>query len=127
MEEIPNIELECAGFVIVHEDNLTSKEIGASPRVVAIGSGTKCATGDQLICDGLVVHDSHAKVVARRSLIRWLYSQLERADRNDYIAVHNTKGSIKPFGLRPFKLWFYTSQTPCGDSAVYSLEKKRTT
>eukprot|EP00537_Pseudo-nitzschia_pungens_P006514 CAMPEP_0172361746 /NCGR_PEP_ID=MMETSP1060-20121228/5533_1 /TAXON_ID=37318 /ORGANISM="Pseudo-nitzschia pungens, Strain cf. cingulata" /LENGTH=623 /DNA_ID=CAMNT_0013084109 /DNA_START=364 /DNA_END=2235 /DNA_ORIENTATION=+ len=91
------------------------------PRVVAIGSGTKFAAGDKLTCDGTVVHDSHAEVIARRSLIRWLYSQLQNAGGVESIVEQNDKGSDKAFGLPSrFYLWFYTSQTPCGDSAVYS-------
>ena len=111
-----------AGF-IVQEDSPSTK-MSASARVVALGSGTKCIGGDQLSCDGMVVQDSHAEVVARRSLVRWLYYQIQRAGQNDSLAVRNTQKSGKPFRLKPFKLFFYTSQTPCGDSAVYSYGKK---
>ena len=103
-----------AGFIL--KENISSLD---TPRVVAIGSGTKCVGGDKIRCDGLVVHDSHAEVVARRSLIRWLHSQLKHAGENDSFAIH-TPTSDKPFLLRAFDFWFYTSQTPCGDSAVYS-------
>jgi double-stranded RNA-specific adenosine deaminase len=113
-----------AGF-IMQENPFTSKA-STRVRVVALGSGTKCVGGDQLSCSGRTVHDSHAEVVARRSLIRWLYSQLHRADKKDSVAIRNEQpGCDKPFQLRPFKLWFYTSQTPCGDSAVYSHGKEQ--
>lgn len=107
-----------AGFIVC--EHLSTSKIIKSARVVAIGSGTKCLGGDKLQCDGLVINNSHAEVVAHRSLVRWLYSQLQRAGQDDSIATRNTK----PFRLRSFDLWFYTSQTPCGDSAVYSYKNK---
>jgi double-stranded RNA-specific adenosine deaminase len=107
-----------AGFIL--REKKSNLNTSTSLRIVAIGSGTKYLGGDKLSYDGLVVHDSHAEVVARRSLICWLYSQLEQAGRNDSVAIRNQLGSDKPFRLRALDLWFYTSQTPCGDSAVYS-------
>eukprot|EP00976_Prorocentrum_cordatum_P112740 1195583-Prorocentrum_minimum.AAC.8 len=41
-------------------------------------AGSRCAHGDCLSLEGRVVQDSHAEVVARRSLVRWLYHQVGR-------------------------------------------------
>ena len=48
--------------------------------VVALGVGTKflaptIATADS--ADGKCIRDSHGEVLARRSLLRWLYAQLD--------------------------------------------------
>mmetsp|Transcript_3053 Transcript_3053/g.6994 ORF Transcript_3053/g.6994 Transcript_3053/m.6994 type:complete len:636 (-) Transcript_3053:216-2123(-) len=110
-----------AGFVVQEYKSTVASVANSRIRVVAIGSGSKCVIGDQLSYDGLVVHDSHAEVVARRSFIRWLYYQLGRAGQKNSLAVLNgNREGGKPFRFAPFDLWFYTSQTPCGDSAVYT-------
>lgn len=38
--------------------------------VVALGTGNTCVTGDALSLNGRVMNDSHAEVVARRSLLK---------------------------------------------------------
>lgn len=105
-----------AGFVV------RNIQTGNNIRVVAIGTGTKCLLGDKLSLEGAVIHDSHAEIVARRSLIRWLYSQLSNADTIDSIARRTTNNTecAPLFELRPLELWLYVSQSPCGDATVFS-------
>ena len=46
---------------------ITGEELG---EVVALGTGNTCVAGDALSLDGRVLNDSHAEVVARRSLLK---------------------------------------------------------
>jgi DNA-binding CsgD family transcriptional regulator len=110
----PNRREVVAGFIIRIPD-------GSSPRVVALGSGSKILGGDQFSLKGRVVHDSHAEIVARRGLIRWLYHQIATAGTNGSLAVlRDANGGRRLFELLPFDLWLYISLAPCGDSAIFS-------
>ena len=54
-------------------------EDGASLRVLSLGTGSKCVGRDTLRAGeatGGLVRDTHAEVIARRSLLRVLYSEL---------------------------------------------------
>ena len=46
-------------------------------QVICVSTGTKCINGEYMSDRGLALNDCHAEIVARRSLIRFLYSQLE--------------------------------------------------
>ena len=105
-----------AGF-IVRESNADPNKF--QPRVVAIGSGTAIAAGDKYSLRGSVVHDCHAEIVARRSLLRWLYHQIEHSGMSDSFIQESVDGSTR-YVLKPFDLWLYISQAPCGDAAVFS-------
>ena len=76
---------------------------------------------------GLTVHDSHAEIVARRSLLRWLYLQLKAAKsgQESFAIFNKSKKDELPFTLKPFDLWLYVSQAPCGDGAVFSRADMR--
>ena len=89
---------------------------------VAIGSGTRCITGDQMSLEGLVVNDSHAEVVARKSLMRFLYRQLTAELRGCPDTIF-TASADNPtlFRVRDnFKFHLYISTAPCGDGAQFS-------
>lgn len=105
--------LVLAGFVL--------REKNDEPRVIAIGTGNKMLTGNNFSLEGKTINDSHAEVVARRSLLRWLYKQQETAGSEGPFGVPRTCSKDElPFNLLPFELWLYISQAPCGDAAVFS-------
>ena len=116
----------------------------AAQQVVALGSGSTILRGDQLSLEGQRVQDCHAEVVARRSLLRWLYSQIEAAAADaggpptqpagssaaagpspsqleGGAVVPSPVGSTRPYRLRQgLELWLYISCAPCGDAALFS-------
>ncbi|XP_060040482.1 double-stranded RNA-specific editase 1 isoform X4 [Erinaceus europaeus] len=46
-------------------------------RVVSVCTGTKCINGEYMSDRGLALNDCHAEIIARRALLRFLYTQLE--------------------------------------------------
>ena len=46
-------------------------------QVICVATGTKCINGEYMSDRGLALNDCHAEIVARRSLVRFLYGQLE--------------------------------------------------
>ena len=96
------------------------KEYGDGGRVVALGSGNRCITGERLSLEGKTVNDSHAEIICRRSFIRFLYSELER--------FYDGEGSIFEIGGMKNKakikdgvlFHLYISTAPCGDGALFT-------
>ena len=102
-----------AGFVLT----LPSAE----PRVVALGTGTKCLTAAQVGADaaGSCLHDTHAEVCARRSLLLYLMREIERCASDTTAVVQPAAGGCG-YELRPgVELHMYSSAPPCGDAAVF--------
>ena len=93
--------------------------------VVALGTGTKCIAGDCMSDSGLAVNDTHAEVVARRSLMRFLYAQLNlvvagQADSSVLERANSGKYKLKP-GV---SFHMYVSTAPCGDARVFSPQDR---
>ncbi|MCL7027018.1 hypothetical protein MKW94_020846 [Papaver nudicaule] len=108
--------------------------------VVSLGTGTKCLGKSLLSPRGDLVNDSHAEVIARRSLIRFFYGEVERLSKihykrrfksrskellqeDDDNVAENTLFDLDSdcegkFRMRPgWKLHLYISQLPCGDAS----------
>ncbi|KAI4364740.1 hypothetical protein MLD38_020795 [Melastoma candidum] len=108
--------------------------------VVAIGTGTKCVGGSSRSCRGDVVNDSHAEIIARRALMRYFYSEIQRlknsipkcGNGDAGVAEISTCGGCSTVLNSPiemvledagkgryrmrsgWKLHLYISQLPCG-------------
>ncbi|CAA7026108.1 unnamed protein product [Microthlaspi erraticum] len=120
------------------------------PEVIALGTGTKCVSRSLLSPRGDIVNDSHAEVVARRALMRFFYSEIQRMrgasdkrkccnngakrQRNDgetsSILLEldpSCPGDVKYQLKSGCHLHLYISQLPCGyastSSPLYALKK----
>lgn len=116
------------------------------PKVIALGTGTKCVSGSLLSPRGDIVNDSHAEVVARRALIRFFYSEIQRmqltsgksneakrqridSETSSILesADSSCPGEVKYKLKSGCLLHLYISQLPCGyastSSPLYALKK----
>ncbi|XP_067844105.1 double-stranded RNA-specific editase 1-like isoform X2 [Heptranchias perlo] len=93
-------------------------------QVICVSTGTKCINGEYMSDRGLALNDCHAEIVARRSLIRFLYSQMEchlsnkTEDHHKSIFVRYEGGGFKIKDNVQFHL--YISTSPCGDARIFS-------
>ncbi|EKX38979.1 hypothetical protein GUITHDRAFT_165055, partial [Guillardia theta CCMP2712] len=88
--------------------------------VVSLGTGTKIAAREYVLEDaeGRVVRDSHAEVLARRALQRYLYREIQKYPdgSGSIFEFHNVSSR---FVLRAsLTLHLYTSSQPCGNATL---------
>ncbi|KAM6222376.1 double-stranded RNA-specific editase 1 isoform 2-T2 [Rhynchocyon petersi] len=92
-------------------------------RVISVSTGTKCINGEYMSDRGLALNDCHAEIISRRSLLRFLYTQLElylnsREDKKRSIFQKSERGGFKLKENVQFHL--YISTSPCGDARIFS-------
>ncbi|KAJ6638122.1 Double-stranded RNA-specific editase Adar [Pseudolycoriella hygida] len=105
-----------AGIVMTTEDG-TSLE---NAKVVSIGTGTRCMYNVKEDDQGLVLHDMHAEVLARRNFVRFLFDQLKQLeDKKSSIFLSNGKEIQLKEGIG---FHMYINAIPCGDARVFSLK-----
>ena len=86
--------------------------------VVALGAGCRCLmAADEEENSGKMIHDSHAVVMARRALVKFLYSQVARAYSNSDSVFVTVGGKLQLHSSLSVHL--YVSTVPCGDARVF--------
>ncbi|KAK3194814.1 hypothetical protein Dsin_026124 [Dipteronia sinensis] len=101
--------------------------------VVSLGTGTKCIGRSLLSPRGDIVNDSHAEIIARRALLRFFYTEIQRLadslNEHKYSdGIQNSLFELYPIGpgqrkyrLRAgWQLHLYISQLPCGVASLSS-------
>ena len=90
------------------------------PTVVAIGTGTKTLTGNNLNSSGTGIYDSHGEIISRRGLKRFFYHELRKhvTDEGDHsIFARRDKG----FALRDnIRFHLYINTATCGDARIFN-------
>ncbi|XP_048874656.1 double-stranded RNA-specific editase 1-like isoform X4 [Brienomyrus brachyistius] len=94
-------------------------------QVICISTGTKCINGEYMSDRGLALNDCHAEIIARRSLIRFLYSQLEpflshnKKEEQQRSIFSRCEG--RGYQLKEnVQFHLYISTSPCGDARIFS-------
>lgn len=89
--------------------------------VISLGTGTKFINGEYISDQGLALNDCHGEIIARRSFLRFLYSQLELcAEGYEEDSIFEKKESGL-YGLRDnVEFHLYINTSPCGDARIFS-------
>lgn len=92
-------------------------------RVVSLGAGNRCITGQRISLEGKKVNDSHAEIVARRGLMRVFYKELSKCFAGkDSIFIR--KRNVPKICLKDgVTFHLYISTAPCGDGALFSVRE----
>ncbi|XP_027865755.1 double-stranded RNA-specific editase 1a [Xiphophorus couchianus] len=94
-------------------------------QVICVSTGTKCINGEYMSDRGLALNDCHAEIIARRSLIRFLYSQLEHFlspnEEDHHKSIFTCCDNKQGFRLNEnVQFHLYISTSPCGDARIFS-------
>ena len=89
-------------------------------RVVSLGTGNRCITGERMSLEGRKVNDSHAEIVARRGLLRLLYKEARRFFAGEASIFAKQPNARRLSLRRGVSFHLYISTAPCGDGALFS-------
>ncbi|VDI49292.1 double stranded RNA-specific editase B [Mytilus galloprovincialis] len=101
-----------------------------STQVICVTTGTKCINGEFISEKGQSVNDCHAEILARRSLLNFLYFELAK-----YLSPIQGNLDTSVFDKREnggfrlkegIKFHLYISTAPCGDSRIFSPHEAKT-
>ncbi|XP_016939115.4 double-stranded RNA-specific editase Adar isoform X6 [Drosophila suzukii] len=71
-----------AGIVMTENMNF------CEAKVISVSTGTKCVSGEHMSVNGAVLNDSHAEIVSRRCLLKFLYAQLDLQCNQEKLAAN---------------------------------------
>lgn len=109
-----------AAFVAAIKSSTSPNSV--SFEVLSLATGTKCASEDDLDAHGVVLHDSHAEVLARRGLVRYLADSWQRLQHDSSYATNplcplDEQGRWKQ---NQWEIFLCISDAPCGDASIYA-------
>ncbi|PCH41342.1 hypothetical protein WOLCODRAFT_131859 [Wolfiporia cocos MD-104 SS10] len=103
-----------AGFVLSRAQTL---------KVISLATGSKCLPVSRYPENGNALHDSHAEVLARRGVMRWLMEETQRVISDggaESLWIHRSENDL--FKLKDgTRLHMYISTVPCGDASTRFL------
>lgn len=105
----------------------TSTQTSDRVKIISIATGAKSLPVSALTwCEGLVLHDCHAEILAIRGFNQWLLREIEHMLRHsEYVSpwlAHNFNTKEPPFHLkRSVEILMYASEAPCGDASMELL------
>ncbi|XP_035998790.1 adenosine deaminase domain-containing protein 2 [Fundulus heteroclitus] len=116
--EFSGCKSHMAAFILIKDVVDTAGRPCRQYKVVAVGAGRSCCSG-WLCYSGMMVHDCHAIIIARRALLRFLYKQLLLFFEDDPKAkescVFESSADSHLLQLKPtISLHLYTNQCPEG-------------
>ena len=92
--------------------------------IVSLGAGSKSIGGAHLTKEGDKVHDCHAEVLARRGLVRFMYSQLDEIKNgNKATSIFEKRDTGKCSLKENISFHLFISKPPCGDASVFGLHE----
>jgi hypothetical protein len=87
--------------------------------VVAMATGTKCIPESSRCALGTAVHDSHAEILVRRVLMRWLLDEIDLCKFDKVSLIFDGLGDGKTVKLREgLTFHLITTSPPCGDCSI---------
>ncbi|XP_065651504.1 double-stranded RNA-specific editase 1 isoform X2 [Hydra vulgaris] len=97
------------------------EDVAPKLKVISIGTGTKCISGEQIGQKGETLNDCHGEIIACRGFRQFLYDELVKSLQKKTDVIFKSKGNGK-FVLKPnIKVYLYINTAPCGDGRVFSL------
>ncbi|KAL4234357.1 tRNA-specific adenosine deaminase 1 [Mactra antiquata] len=90
--------------------------------VISLATGSKCIGPSKMSRTGEILNDSHAEILARRGMMRYLFSEVQNLYKNgsSEILEYSTNNVCRLKNGVYFHM--YTSNTPCGDASIFPKE-----
>ncbi|TKR71719.1 hypothetical protein L596_019269 [Steinernema carpocapsae] len=107
-----DLDNRVAGFVLLNSNG--------ESEVISWATGSK--QFGSVRSEGIsVLRDSHAEVLCRRGLLRYLYYQIQVHYSNDKASIFKKSSTSTKLELKPnYSIHFLCSSAPCGDATAWS-------